>query len=205
MSERACTVIGILGGIGSGKSAVAEVFAELGALVLDADKFANELHRTPGVKQAVRDAWGDGVFGDDGELDRTKLAGIVFDNANELDRLGHIIHPRVVEHFENEVAGCRDTGRGICVIDAPLLIESGLIGLCDLTVFVECDGATRARRLAENRDWAADEIERREAHQEPLARKRDVADIVVDNSGDPAATRKHIENIIVNLKPSGDE
>jgi dephospho-CoA kinase len=205
MSERACTVIGILGGIGSGKSAVAGAFAEMGALVLDADKFANELHRTPDVKQAVREAWGDGVFGADGELDRAKLAGIVFDNADELDRLDRIIHPRVVEHFENEVAGCRDSGRGICVIDAPLLIESGLIGLCDLTVFVECDSATRARRLAENRGWAAEEIERREAHQEPLACKRDVADIVVDNGGDPAATRKCIEDIVANLNTSGDE
>ena len=205
MSERACTVIGILGGIGSGKSAVAGIFAEMGALVLDADKFANELHRTPDVKRAVREAWGDGVFGADGELDRVKLAEIVFDNADELDRLGRIIHPKVVEHFENQVAGCRDSGRGMCVIDAPLLIESGLIGLCDLTVFVECDRATRARRLADSRGWAADEIERREAHQEPLARKRDLADLVVDNGGDPAATRKRIEGIVGNLRPRGDE
>ena len=204
MSAGACTVIGILGGIGSGKSTVARLFAEAGAVVLDADAYADELHQTPEVKEAVRNRWGDGVFGLGG-LDRAKLAGIVFDNADELDALGRIIHPKVVEHFKNQVAGCRDSGRGMCVIDAPLLIESGLIDLCGLTVFVECDAATRTRRLAESRGWAADEIERREAHQEPLARKRDVADLVVDNGGDPAATRKSIEDIVANLKPRGDE
>jgi len=204
MNAGACTVIGILGGIGSGKSAVARLFAEAGAVVLDADAYADELHQTPEVKEAVRNRWGDGVFGPGGGLDRAKLAGIVFDNADELDALGRIIHPKVVEHFKNQVAGCRDSGRGMCVIDAPLLIESGLIDLCGLTVFVECDAATRTRRLAESRGWAADEIERREAHQAPLARKRDAADFVVENGGEPAETRQRIEEIVAHLNHSGD-
>ncbi|MFH1732519.1 MAG: dephospho-CoA kinase [Planctomycetota bacterium] len=205
MNAGACTVIGILGGIGSGKSTVAQMLAEMGAEVLDADAICTELHRCPEVKQAVRQRWGDGVFDAGGELDRAKLAGIVFDSADELNELDRIMHPKVVERISNQVAGCRDGGRVMCVIDAPLLLESGLIDLCDVTVFVDCGPAARRRRLARTRGWAADEIERREARQEPLARKREVADFVVENGGDPAATRQCIEEIVAHLNPSGDE
>lgn len=205
MSAGACTVIGILGGIGSGKSTVARMLAEMGADVLDADAICTELHQTPEARQAIRDRWGDAVFGPGGELDRAKLADIVFDSPDELNELDRIMHPKVVERIRNQVAGCRDGGRAMCVIDAPLLLESGLIELCDVTVFVDCDPATRTRRLAGTRGWAPDEIERREARQEPLARKREVADFVVENDGDPAATRQCIEEIVAHLNPSGDE
>ena len=92
----------------------------------------------------------------------------------------------------------------MCVVDAPLLLESGLDRLCDVTLFVECDAATRAARLATARGWAPDEIERREARQRPLDRKRQAADLVVPNSGDLAATRTRVREIAASLGYDGD-
>ena len=202
---RPCVVIGIMGGIGSGKTAAARMFAQAGATVLDADAICTELHETAEVTDAIRKRWGDAVFGADGKLDRARLADVAFDDPHELEELNRIIHPKVIQRIEEQIARCRaDGGPAICVIDAPLLLESGLIRLCDATVFVECDAATRARRLAEARGWTPDEIQRREAHQQPLGRKREMADFVVVNSDDRAATTKDIEEIVAQLKPTGE-
>ncbi len=204
MSGR-CIVIGLMGGIGSGKSTVADIFAAMGAAVLDADAMCAELHRTAEVKQAVRDRWGDDVFGPDGELDSARVADIVFGRPEDLAALNGILHPKVIERTKERVAACREEGGGMCVIDAPLLLERGLIDLCDATVFVECDAAVRAARLAESRGWTPEEIARREARQAPLARKQEMADHVVGNDGDVAATRQNVQEIVAHLNPFGEE
>lgn len=201
---RRCAVIGLMGGIGSGKTTVARMLSESGAKLVDADAISAELRKTPEIRQAIRDRWGDAVFDANRELDRSKLAAIVFNDPQELAALEEIMHPRVVEQIEREVVACRaGDGPATCAIDAPLLLESGLARLCDATIFVECDRGTRARRLIGSRGWAPAEIERREAHQQPLTRKREMADFVVVNDGDLAASRKQIERIIAQIKHSG--
>jgi len=203
--DSGCLVVGLMGGIGSGKSTVARVLAELGARVLDADALCAELHETPQVKAAVRRRWGDAVFNAAGRLDSAALAAIVFDHPDELAELNRIIHPRVIERIERDVAACRVQGDLVlCVIDAPLLFESGLTHLCDLTLFIECDETRRAQRVARSRQWAPEEIERREARQQSLARKREMADVIVDNSGDLAALRRQVQEILARFRPNGD-
>jgi dephospho-CoA kinase len=194
-------VLGLLGGIGSGKSTVAALFAEQGATVIDADAIVAELHGTDKVKAAIEERWGTEAFRSDGTLDRERMARIVFDNPDELAVLNAILHPLVIERVQQRAAA---PDSGLCVIDAPLLIESGLDELCDATVFVECDATARQQRVANNRNWDAEEIKRREQHQEPLARKRKRADYVVNNGGDIAATRKQIERIMEHVTETGD-
>ena len=199
------TVIGLLGGIGSGKSFVAGIFAELGAKIIDADAICTELHATPEIKDAVRKRWGDAVFGKDGELDRAKLAKIVFNDTTELDELDRIMHPRVIARIRTEVHEYRRAGTpALFVIDAPLLLETGLVHLCDATVFVECEPSVRHSRMRDKRGWDPDEIERREARQEPLDRKRKAADFVIANRGDREAARKNIEQIVSRLVLNGE-
>ena len=173
--------------------------------MIDADAVCAELHKTTEVKQAIRDKWGRAVFGPDGELDRAKLADIVFADSQGLEQLNHVMHPKVISKIEQEVAECGACGGpALCVIDAPLLQESGLERLCDVTAFVECDKATRTRRLTESRGWAPDQVDRREAHQQPLDRKRQTADFVITNTGDLATLREHVEQIAAHLKQTGD-
>jgi len=204
-TEVGTKVIGLLGGIGSGKSFVAGIFAELGSKVIDADAICTELHATPETRAAVRKRWGDVAFGKDGELDRVKLANIVFSDPAELDELDRIMHPKVTARIRAEVREYRRSGTpALCAIDAPLLLETGLVDLCDATAFVECEPSVRCRRLRDNRGWGPDEIQRREARQEPLDRKREAADFVIANHGDREAARKNIEQIVSHLVPNGE-
>ncbi|MFO7898201.1 MAG: dephospho-CoA kinase [Planctomycetota bacterium] len=202
---RPCTVLGLVGGIGSGKSTVARLFEETGAAVLDADAICTELHDLPEVRQAIEAEWGAAVFGDDGRLDRGRLADIVFADPAELDKLNAILHPRVVDRIRRKIAAYRvPGGPELCVIDAPLLVESGLDRLCDVLVFVQCDQATRTRRLADERHWPSDEIKRREAHQLSTEEKRRRADAVICNEGDARTTRQRVRELADELKQSGD-
>jgi dephospho-CoA kinase len=185
---------------------VAALFAELGAKVIDADAICSELQQTPAIREAIRRRWGRAVFTDDGELDRARLADRVFSDPAELDALNRIMHPAVIEQVKAEVAACRAEHRPPwCVIDAPLLLETGLIELCDMTLFIECDRTTRLQRLADARGWRPDEIQRREARQAPLERKRDRADHILVNGGDRAATRRQIERFAAAARCIGDQ
>ena len=199
-----CTVIGLMGGIGSGKTTVARMLADLGATVLDADAICAELHRTEAVKAGIESRWGAAALGPDGEPDRAKLADIVFGDPAHLAELNRLLHPRIAGRIERDVAACRRNGTGLCVIDAPLLLETGLDRLCDATVFVECDPDTRGRRVADHRGWSPDQIQRREEHQHPLDRKRQRADYVVVNSGDLETTRRQVERIAAGLTQTGE-
>lgn len=197
-------VIGLTGGIGSGKTTVARELAMFGAVVLDADAICSELHETPEVREAIRERWGRTVLRDDGKVDRAKLARTVFSDAAELAALNAIFHPRVVERIELEVATLRRSGRpGLCVIDAPLLMESGLGHLCDIIIFVDCDKAERASRLERDRGWAPGEMERREANQQPLSEKRRAAHFVIVNNADRSSIRAQVERVVAQIKHNG--
>jgi dephospho-CoA kinase len=203
-ASRRCLVIGLMGGVGSGKSTVAQLLAERGARVFDADAICSELQETEQIREALREQWGDDVFTSSGELDRQKLAGIVFSEPAELERLGDIMHPPIIKAIRRQLDRCRtEDGPDLCVIDAPLLMESGLTRLCDVTFFIECAARTREERLTRSRGWAPGEAARREAQQAPAERKRDASDFIVDNSGDLAATRRQIEHCLSQVQLSG--
>ncbi|MEU2350005.1 dephospho-CoA kinase [Modestobacter sp. NPDC049651] len=174
--------IGLTGGIGSGKSTVAALLAERGALVVDADRIAREVVEpgTPGLA-AVVEAFGDGVLTADGALDRPALAAIVFADPAARARLDGIVHPLVRARAAELTA--QAPADGIVVQDVPLLVETGQAGSFDLVLVVETDLETRVRRLV-GRGLAEADARARIASQATDEQRRAVADAVLTNDGD---------------------
>lgn len=188
-------VIGLLGGVASGKSMVARQFAELGAHVLDADRAGHEVLRTPEVKRAAVERWGGGILGPDGEIDRSSLAGIVFapspNGEKERSYLEQLTHPRIARRLQDEAERVAASGCRAVVLDAPLLLEAGWDRFCDKLVFVDAPCQQRRER-ALARGWSEMDFAFREGSQESLDSKRKRADVVVDNSGSPDQTRGQV-------------
>jgi len=183
MADKRKPVIGLVGGIGSGKSWVAQRLAEHGGAVFNADDHARAALDEPHVQRRLVEAFGPSVIGDDGQTDRKALADIVFNAPERRQALEAIIHPIVAERREAMVAAAQaDPAVRFIVLDVPLLVEVGLHEACDRMIFVDADRATRLRRVAESRGWDEAELARREKNQLPLDKKRNMADVVVDNS-----------------------
>jgi dephospho-CoA kinase len=185
--------IGLVGGVASGKSLVAQLFEERGAGLLDADRAGHEVLAHDGeVRQAVVDRWGPSVLTADGSIDRAAIAARVFDandvSATERQYLESLLHPRIRRLLAEKTTQFAAQGRPAVVLDAPLLLEAGWGPLCDLVVMVEADRDVRLAR-AEERGWSAAEFSRREAAQWPVAEKRRAAHATLVNSGDVAALR----------------
>ena len=185
-------IVGVLGGIGAGKSTVTRLFADLGAEVIHADDIAHDVLETPAVREALRARLGEGFLGPGGTMDRKALAARVFENPEELEMLEGLIHPRVTERIHSRV---QEIGPGkLIVLDVPLLAASPLQRLCDEILFVEADLDTRRKRV-EARGWAPGELERRESRQDDLNKKRSLADRIIDNSGTLEETRRQVERL----------
>lgn len=185
------TVIGLTGNIGTGKSTVTRMLADLGATVIDADALAHEVIApgTPGWQQVV-DAFGPGVVAADGAIDRAQLAAIVFSDPAALARLEAIIHPLVIQEADRRI---RAIGRGVVVIEAIKLIESGMVRDCDALWVVTARPEQQIERLVRERGMSAAEVQRRMAAQPPQSEKIALADVVIDNSGTPEETRAQVE------------
>jgi dephospho-CoA kinase len=191
-----CKVIGLTGGVGSGKSAVAAMFARLGASVFDADKLCHDLLDRPAVARRVRAYFGDEIIGRGGRLDRRAIAEKVFTDGAALARLMAILHPEVIRQLKASAALLRLTGaRKALVIDAALLTETGLEKICDALVFVDAPLSVRAARAGRKRGWTAGEIKRREKFQLPLNKKRQKADYVIDNTRTRRQTLTQVKDI----------
>jgi dephospho-CoA kinase len=191
-------VVGLLGGVASGKSLVARQLCELGAGLLDGDGAGHEVLSLPQVERLVRERWGRAVFGDDGRVDRKALARIVFarspEGAAELRHLEQITHPLITEHLREQAAALAAAGRPLAVLDAPVMVKAGWNELCDTIVFVDASKESRQAR-AKRRGWSQEDFAAREAAQESLNDKRRMADTVIDNSGSPEATRAQVERM----------
>ena len=189
-------VIGLLGGVASGKSLVAEQLAALGAGVLDADRAGHEALTLPWIEAAARQRWGAAAFGADGRIDRARLARIVFaappDGPPEREYLEHLTHPEIGRLLRQQAEALSAAGKAVAVLDAPLLLEALWDKLCDRLVFVDAPRQARlARALA--RGWTEEDFAARERAQESLDAKRKRADVVVDNSGSPQQTQAQVE------------
>lgn len=191
-------IVGIVGGIGSGKSTVAEMFRQRGAAVLDADKTGHEVLRLPAVRAAIGGRWGQAVIGADGEIDRKALASIVFapppKGPPELAELERLTHPEIRRRLTAEVEKLSGAGVEVAILDAPVLLKAGWKDFCDALIFVDSPVSQRQAR-AVARGWSADEFARREASQEPIEEKRELADFVVDNSRDFGYISSQVERI----------
>jgi dephospho-CoA kinase len=194
--SRKFLLVGLTGGLATGKSAVADAFRRLGCVIIDADVLAREVVEPgePAYQEIVAEFSRD-VLAPGGALDRKKLGALVFADADKRRRLEAITHPRIRERFLRRVQDLtdRDYG-GIALFDAPVMIESGGYKTMDRLVVVVADPATqRARAVA--RDGDREDIERRIASQMPLGEKAKLADYVIDNSGDRPATREQVRKV----------
>ena len=191
-------VIGIVGGIGSGKSAVAEVLSEAGCLVSNADELARQAIDEPDIRDLLVSWWGPDVLAAGGQVDRTAVADRVFSDRAELDRLEGLLHPRVEAMRQAVFDAAPDTVPAL-VIDAPLLLEAGLAAECDLIVFVDTPREVRLQRVEASRGWDEAEVSRREARQMPLDEKRSMAHHVVTNHGRVEDLREQIDALLGTL------
>jgi len=192
-------IVGVVGGIGSGKSAVCRWVAnrDPSIRIIDADRDGHRALELPNVGALLRDQFGPDIFGPDGHVLRSALAQRVFgttpDHADARHRLEAIVHPAIAALREAKLSEYSASGEVQAVlIDAPILLEAGWQGRCDTVVFVDVPRAVRLERVRE-RGWTDEELARREASQWPLERKKGEADFVVDNSGtlDNAGTQMY--------------
>jgi dephospho-CoA kinase len=198
-------VIGITGGIGAGKSAVADALRSLGCVVSDSDAHARAVFAQPDVQQAMRERWGCRacVAGDaSNPVDRGAVGHIVFSDPAERVWLESLIHPSIHALREAEFAAA-PAGTPALAIDAPLLLESGLGSACDAIVFVDAPDALRLDRVSRNRGWSEADWRRRESAQWPLDRKREAADHVVRNDGDPESLRAQVRLVLDHVIAAG--
>ncbi len=190
-------IIGILGGVASGKSLVAEELRRLGAEVLDADRLGHEVLREPEVIRACHDRWGDRVLSDDGQLNRSQIARIVFEQTvagnGELAFLEQLTHPRIGARIEQQLDAIRQNeAPKAVVLDAPVMLKSGWNKYCDHILFIEASRELRLER-AKQRGWSDLDFAARESSQQSLDAKRAASSHKIDNSGTADATRQQVE------------
>lgn len=174
--------VGLTGGIGAGKSEVTRMLADLGAIVVDADRLAHEAlaSGSAGLAQVVA-SFGPGVLADDGQLDRARLADLVFQDDGARRRLEEIVHPIVAARAGDLLAAAPPGS--VVVHDVPLLVEKDLAGGYDLVVVVEAPEELRLRRVVASRGLSPDAVRARMAAQASPESRLAVADVVIDNSG----------------------
>lgn len=191
-------ILGLTGSFGSGKSAVADMFKELGAVIIDADAIAREVAEPGGsAYKDIVDFFGEEILNPDKTLDRKKIAGIVFNDKEKLDKLNSIVHPRV---REKEMALMDEyKNRPVVIFMVPLLFENGLEKSVDLVICVVVKDAIRFKRLSENRKISLQEIENRLKNQLPQEEKVLRSDFVIENSGSLENTREQVKQLYNHL------
>lgn len=197
-------VYGLTGGIGSGKSAAAEIFEELGIPVVSADELARVVV-TPGSEglSAVVAAFGEGVLDDSGELNRRKLGALVFKDPSLRQRLEAILHPRIRERFQDVLAMLRATGHTVALYEVPLLFETGLEKQVKAVILVTAPEAARIGRVIARDRLTEAEVRQRIASQMDDATKRSKSHYVLENDGDLAHLRKQIEALLPKIRGGG--
>lgn len=182
-------VIGLAGGIGSGKSFVARILEEAGCLVYDADREVSALYKRQDVLDTVRAWWGDEAVAE-GEIDRATIARIIFEDESQRERLEGLLFPRLHARRKELIEQAAEAGAKAVVIDAPLLYEAALDPECDTVIFVDTPRAVRLERLRARSGWDEAELTRREKAQLPLEAKRDRSDYCLDGSASPGTLRQ---------------
>jgi dephospho-CoA kinase len=176
-------VVGLLGGIGSGKSQVAAALARHGARIIAGDQLGQAALRDPDIRARVISRWGQGIVDAGGEIDRRRLAAIVFADPAQRKELEAITHPWIRRCIRAEVEEARhDPSVTLIVLDAAVMLEAGWNDVCDHLVYVDAPREVRLERVAQQRGWSEKELEAREQAQLPLTEKAVRADHVVDNS-----------------------
>jgi len=202
-------VIGLLGGVGAGKSTVAAVLGELGCAVIGGDGIGHQLLTEPDVIRQLRERWGDSIFftnnATNSAVDRKALAAIVFEDHHELDSLSAILHPRIRRRIEERIAAIGpDASIPAAVLDAAVLLEAGWDDLCTHLVFVDAPAPDRCRRTLKHRGWDRKTWQDRENSQISLDNKRDRCDYSIVNSSSVSCLHKRIRELFQSIVLDAD-
>ena len=194
-------LIGLTGGIGSGKSTVAQLLVEQGWALVDADQIARDIVE-PGqpALSELADAFGEDILNADGSLNRGLLASRAFASREKTDVLNSITHPRIQEETQARFEAARAAGDKFVVYDMPLLVDNGLNKSMDVTIVVDVEIEERVRRLVEFRGLDEEDARRRVAAQIPDDVRLAAADYVIDNNGPLEALDAQVERVVEELK-----
>lgn len=189
-------VVGLTGGIGTGKSTVSAMLRDLGATVIDADE-ATRAVQAPGSEGLRRlvEEFGEGILTPDGELDRARLAGIAFEDAGARARLNAIVHPLVRQWMAERQQEAVERGDRLVVLDIPLLFEARGAGAFETVLLVYAPDEVALRRLVEQRGMREEAARSRMAAQLPIEEKRRLATHVIENTGTPEELRARVERV----------
>ncbi|TWU46398.1 dephospho-CoA kinase [Rubripirellula reticaptiva] len=179
-------IVGIVGSPAGGKSTVAARLQELGATWINADRIAHSVLEQPDVRRQLIDRWGTGIAGHDGQIDRAKLADLVFraddPNRTALNYLESLVHPRTRQLIQQELEKAAHAGAPVAILDVPLLFESNWHLACDQIWCIDASFEKRLDRAA-SRNWDANELRRRETNQLDIHRKKQLSTLVINNYG----------------------
>lgn len=189
-------IVGLTGGVASGKSFVAQCLVELGADLIDADQVAHEVLQDKDTIGSIVEVWGNIILDENGVINRKQLGKIVFGGPDEsnLDLLESITHPKIRIRIRNQLEQLKaKPGNSVVVLDIPLLFEGQYDQQCDHLMFVDTEKSVRQIR-AKLRGWDDDELDKRESKQLSVEEKKLQSDIVIDNSGSKKSTAKQLSN-----------
>ncbi|WP_417387857.1 dephospho-CoA kinase [Gimesia sp.] len=198
--------IALIGGIGSGKSAVAnKVKSFRPVIIIDADRIGHEVLDFAEIQEKIREQFGSAVFNDQGNVDRSELARLVFGESKlqqtSLKQLESIVHPVIHRRLEQEIESARSLNQvDAILVDAAVIVEAGWKELCDQIVYIDCPFEQRQKRVTQNRGWSETELTKREKHQLPLSEKRKLADGVIQNDQDLESAGLELSKFIDSIR-----
>jgi dephospho-CoA kinase len=190
-------IVGIVGGIGSGKSALADELVKLGGHLITADKLGHEALRQVDIREKVIERWGRELLDATGEIQRRALGRIVFADAAELRELEAMVFPFIGKRIHEEIARAnQDSWARFVILDAAIMMEAGWDKNCSRVIFVDTPKEIRLERLRRQRRWTAEELDSRENAQMAVEEKRRRADAIIDNSGGPEKARSQLQTLL---------
>ena len=195
------TPVGLTGGIASGKTTVCRLLEAKGCTIIDADVVAHKLllRGQPGYEPVLK-AFGRGILGDAGEIDRGKLGAEVFGDRSKLEQLNRLLHPEVIRTIGETLEALGHVGEARVIVDASLMIESGFHRNFQRLVLVTCTMEQQAERLMTRNGLSQEQARQRIALQMPLEEKRGFATDIIDNSGTPERTRMQVDALFEDLE-----
>ncbi len=189
-------VVGLTGGLASGKSVASKTLRDLGLPIIDADLIAREMVKPneAGYRDIV-DHFGKGILNPDRTINRRRLAKIIFSDPEERERLNSLLHPRIVKEIKRRIENFKEKGEGMVIVDAALLIAAGQLPLVDKLIVVIVSERLQIKRLAQRDHLTEKEARKRIATQMPLSEKMKLADYVINNSGSVKKTIKRTKEV----------
>lgn len=194
-------VIGLTGGIATGKSTVSGMLLDMELPLIDSDIVSRDIasKNSPIIKE-IEAAFGSIIINSDGSLNREKLGSIIFKDSSSKEKLNSIIHPAIKDELINRIQGFKNMGEKICIVDGALLGESIFVDFYDKLILVYVDINIQIARLMKRNSLSYEEAINRISSQVSFDEKKKIADYIIDNSYDIEYTKKQVENIINEIK-----